>query len=62
VRGRDTQPLRGGDRGLFGGARRQRPFHRMPHELVDRAGIAKAHFALLRMDIHVDAPRVELEP
>ena len=62
MRSRDTEPLRGGDRRLFGGAQRQRAFHRVADELVDGARIAEANLGFLRVDVDIDAPRVELEP
>ncbi len=39
--------------------RRQRALDRVEDELVDRAGVAKAHLDLLRMHVDVDAARIE---
>ena len=53
------EPLRRRHRGLLGGGRRQRALDRVAHELVDRAGVAEAHFGLLRMHVDVDAARID---
>ena len=62
VRRGDAEPLRRRHRGLFGRGRRQRALDGVADELVDRAGIAKAHLGLLRMHVDVDASRVERQP
>ena len=61
--GRDqSQPLRRRHRRLLGGGRGECALDDVPHELVQRAGIAEAHLGLLRMDVHVHAARIEREP
>ncbi len=40
----------------------QRLLHRAPHELVYPTRIAEAYFRLLRMHVHIHAPRIDREP
>jgi hypothetical protein len=66
----DGRPLRGGraqafrrrHRGLLRRGSRQRPFDRMADELVDTPRVAEANFDLLRMHVHVDPARMDVEP
>ena len=62
VRGGHAELFRGRHRGLLGRRGRQRALDRVPHELVDRARIAKANFDLLRVYVDVHATRIDVEP
>ncbi|MBK6396018.1 MAG: hypothetical protein IPF73_16180 [Betaproteobacteria bacterium] len=58
----DAETVGGGHRGRLRRARGERALDRAPHERMQRAAVAKAHFGLLRMDVDVDATRIDRDP